>query len=127
MRLAQRTMPLGEDILLARHGDRIIEMTQDRKQGLTVARLADGSTDHASNFLVNLNAMVALSPAERVGKLAGDYSADRLPIRRQDVKFMLWLSAAWATASAVVVGGMTWAIYNFSDPEIVISMMGAAF
>ena len=114
-------MPLGEDILLARHGDRLIEMTQDRKNNLT------GSTDSASNYLVNLNDMAALSPVERLGKVAGDYSEDRLPVSRREVKLMLRLSAAWLAVSSVVVGGLSWAIYTYGDPELMISMMGPTF
>lgn len=120
-------MPLGEDILLARHGDRLIEMTQDRKNNLTVARLVDGSTDSASNYLVNLNDMAALSPVERLGKVAGDYSEDRLPVSRREVKLMLRLSAAWLAVSSVVVGGLSWVIYTYGDPELIISMMGPTF
>lgn len=127
MRVALRTMPLGEDILLARHGDRIVEMTQDRKKQLTVARLVDGSTDSASNYLVNIKELLALSPAERMSKLAGDYSADRLQISRKDIKFMMRISALWTAASAVFIGGMTWAIYTYGDAETLSLMMNQGF
>ncbi|PQZ95094.1 hypothetical protein CQ018_07135 [Arthrobacter sp. MYb227] len=120
-------MPLGEDILLARHGDRIVEMTQDRKNQLTIARLVDGSIDSASNYLVNIKEMMALTPAERMNNLAGDYSADRLQISRQDIKFMMRISALWTAASAVVIGGMTWAIYTYGDAESLTFMMSQGF
>lgn len=127
MRVALRTMPLGEDILLARHGDRIVEMTQDRKNQLTTARLVDGSIDSASNYLVNIKEMMALTPAERMSNLAGDYSADRLQISRKDIKFMMRISAIWTAASAVVIGGMTWAIYTYGDAEALTYMMSQGF
>ena len=127
MRLLQKTMPLGEDILLARHGDRIVEMTQDRKNQLTIARLVDGSIDSASNYLVNIKEMMALTPAERMSNLAGDYSADRLQISRKDIKFMMRISAIWTAASAVVIGGMTWAIYTYGDAEALTYMMSQGF
>ncbi|WP_146111837.1 hypothetical protein [Arthrobacter sp. MYb227] len=127
MRVALRPMPLGEDILLARHGDRIVEMTQDRKNQLTIARLVDGSIDSASNYLVNIKEMMALTPAERMNNLAGDYSADRLQISRQDIKFMMRISALWTAASAVVIGGMTWAIYTYGDAESLTFMMSQGF
>lgn len=120
-------MPLGEDILLARHGDRILEMTQDRKNNLTLVRLADGSTDSASNYLVDVRAMVALSPAERFGKVAGDYSAGGLPVSRSDVKMLARLSAVWLAASTVLIGGVAWAVYTYGDPATVMSIMGAAY
>lgn len=126
MLLARRTMPLGEDILLARHGSNIVEMTQDRKRNLTRARLADGSIDTASNFLVSLNAMAAITPAERLGKVAGDYSADRLPVSRSDIRFMAKLSAAWGVASLALIGGMSWALYTFGDPDMLMQVMGTS-
>ena len=126
MLLARRTMPFGEDILLARHGSNIAEMTQDRKHNLTRARLADGSIDTASNFLVSLNAMAAITPAERLGKVAGDYSADRLPVSRSDIRFMAKLSAAWGVASLALIGGMSWALYTFGDPEMLMQVMGTS-
>ncbi|MGL3805315.1 hypothetical protein ACSYDW_04395 [Paeniglutamicibacter sp. R2-26] len=127
MRLAQRSMPLGEDILLARHGDRIVKMTVDRKHNLTRALLADGTNDTASNFLVNLNAIAAVTPAERLGKVAGDYSADRLPVSRRDIRLMVRLSAAWAVVSTALIGGLTWAVYNYGDPELLAQVMGNSF
>lgn len=113
--------------MLARHGDRIVEMTQDRKNQLTVARLVDGSTDSASNYLVNIKEMMALTPAERMSSLAGDYSADRLQISRKDIKFMMRISALWTAASAMMIGGMTWAIYTYGDAESLTVMMGQGF
>jgi hypothetical protein len=126
MRLARRTMPLGEDILLARHGSNIAEMTQDRKNNLTRARLVDGSIDTASNFLVSLNAMAAVTPAERFSKVAGDYSADRLSVSRSEIRFMAKLSAVWGVASLAFIGGMSWVVYNYGDPEMLMQVMGTS-
>lgn len=125
MLLARKAMPLGEDILLARHGSSIVEMTQDRKNNLTRARLVDGSVDTASNFLVSLNAMAALTPAERFSKAAGDYSADRLPVSRKEIRFMAKLTGAWTLASAAFIGGMGWVMVKFGDPELMMQVMSA--
>ncbi|RAX48729.1 hypothetical protein DQ353_13435 [Arthrobacter sp. AQ5-05] len=127
MRLLQKTMPLGEDILLARHGSSIVEMTQDRKNNLTRARLVDGSTDTASNFLVSLNAMAATTPAERFTKVAGDYSADRLPVSRQEIRFMAKVTGIWAVASTAFIGALGWVIFNYGDHESLVGMMGTTF
>jgi hypothetical protein len=123
MRLAHRRMPLGEDILLARHGSNIAEMTQDRKRNLTRARLCDGSTDTASNHLVNLNAMASLTPAERMSKVAENYTEDRLSVSRSEIRFMAKLSGIWLVASTALIMGFGWAIYNYGDPEMLVQMM----
>ena len=122
-------MPLGEDILLARHGSNIVEMTQDRRNNLTRVRLADGSIDTASNFLVSLNAMAsaAQTPASRISKAADNYSADRLPVSRNEIRFMAKLAGAWAATSLVVVGGLSWAIFPFGDADSLVQVMGAGF
>ena len=122
-------MPLGEDILLARHGSNIVQMTQDRRNNLTRARLADGRIDTASNFLVNLNAMsaVAQTPASRFGKVAEDYSADQLPVSRKEIRFMAKLAGAWAATSLVFVGGLSWVIFKYGDADSLIQVMGAGY
>lgn len=127
--LARNAMPLGEDILLARHGSNIVQMTQDRRNNLTRARLADGRIDTASNFLVNLNAMsaVAQTPASRFGKVAEDYSADQLPVSRKEIRFMAKLAGAWAATSLVFVGGLSWVIFKYGDADSLIQVMGAGF
>ena len=127
MRLLHKAMPLGEDILLARHGSNIVEMTQDRKNNLTRARLVDGSIDTASNFLVNLNAMAAVTPVERFSKVAGDYSADRLPVSRQEIRFMAKSTGIWAVASTAFIGALGWVIFNYGDPESLVGIMGTTF
>lgn len=127
--LARNAMPLGEDILLARHGSNIVEMTQDRRNNLTRARLADGRIDTASNFLVGLNAMsaVAQTPASRLDKVAENYSADKLPVSRKEMRFMAKLAGAWAATSLVIVGGLSWVIFTYGDAESLVQVMGAGF
>lgn len=129
MLLARNAMPLGEDILLARHGSHIVEMTQDRRNNVTRARLADGSIDTASNFLVSLNAMAsaAQTPASRFSKAADSYSADQLPVSRKEIRFMAKLAGAWAATSLVFVGGLSWVIFTYGDPDSLVQMMGAGF
>lgn len=129
MLLARNAMPLGEDILLARHGSNIVEMTQDRRNNLTRVRLADGSIDTASNFLVSLNAMAsaAQTPASRISKAADSYSADQLPVSRKEIRFMTKLAGIWAATSLACVGGLSWAIVTFGDADSLVQVMGAGF
>lgn len=54
---------LGEDILLARHGDRILRLRQDHRGGQTVASLRDGTMDAAPNRIEG--GVLALRPGER--------------------------------------------------------------
>ena len=47
----QRRQLVGHDILLARHGNHISMMREDRSAGRVVAFLDDGSTDSAPNLM----------------------------------------------------------------------------
>lgn len=102
-------------------------MTQDRRNNLTRARLVDGSFDTASNFLVSLSAMAAVTPAERFSKVAGDYSADRLPVSRSEIRFMAKLTGVWAVASTAFMAGLAWVIFNYGDPAALTQVMVPAF
>ncbi|MDO5745272.1 MAG: hypothetical protein Q4P23_12470, partial [Micrococcaceae bacterium] len=117
------------DILLARHGSNIVEMTQDRRNNLTRVRLADGSMDTASNFLVSLSAMAsaAQTPASRISKAADSYSADQLPVSRKEIRFMAKLAGIWAATSLAFVGGLSWAIFTYGDADSLVQVMGTGF
>lgn len=62
--LLQRTMHLGEDILLARHGGRISELKYHRRANMMEAVLQDGSRDSVSNVLPAMPATGSLDAAD---------------------------------------------------------------
>ncbi|WP_130451308.1 hypothetical protein [Zhihengliuella halotolerans] len=82
-RTSPQGAPLGEDILLARHGDAVTRFRQDRRLGVTVAVLRGGGRDSAPN---RLDAVVpsVLPPAERAAAAVGGLPrrADRGATRR---------------------------------------------
>lgn len=125
-RAANKTMPLGEDILLARHGDRIIQLRQDRKHDLTIARLHDGHTDWAANTLAGMSERIPESPAMWMGRLADDFKADKLPMPSGEVRFLAKLGVIWGGLSLVLSTGILWLTYQSANPELMHSMMGVA-
>ncbi|GAA4367526.1 hypothetical protein [Paeniglutamicibacter cryotolerans] len=127
MQLAQQPMSLGADILLARHGDFIVELRHDRKADVMVARLRDGSADWAPNSLGGANAMPATVPVARMHQLADDFAADKLPFTRSELRFLVKVSLAWAAVAAVLAGGMTLLAMNMGNTWLVESMHGAGF
>lgn len=127
MQLAQQPMRLGEDILLARHGDCIVELRHARKADVMVARLRDGSTDWAPNSLGDMNIMPATAPVARMNKLADDFAADKLPVTRSEVRFLLKVSLAWGAFATVLAGGMTLLVMKTGNPELAQSILGVGF
>ncbi|MEA5453947.1 hypothetical protein SPF06_04350 [Sinomonas sp. JGH33] len=107
-----RAIPLGEDILLARHGDRIHRFAHDRRNRRTVAVLVDGTTDHAPNAIAP-----AITPAERLSLQLHDFRNDLAPVTKQDLRVLGWATAAWAVASAVFIAFVV-AVGMASGPEI---------
>ncbi|MDQ4502490.1 hypothetical protein [Sinomonas sp. ASV322] len=106
-----RAIPLGEDILLARHGARIRHFANDRRNGRTVAVLVDGSTDHAPNALVPA---LALTPAQRLSLHVQDV---RNEFSREDLRALGWATAAWAVASALFIAFVV-TVGMASGPEV---------
>ncbi len=122
---AGKTIHLGEDILLARHGERIVQLRQDRKHDLTIARLRDGRTDWAANTLAGMTEPIPESPALRMGRLADDFKADKLAMPSGEVRFLAKLGAIWGGLSLVLSAGILWLTYQSVNPELMQSMMGA--
>lgn len=118
-------MRLGEDILLARHGDHIVELRHARKADVMVARLRDGSTDWAPNSLGELNVMPVTAPVARMNKLADDFASDKLPVSRSEARFLLKVSLAWSAVAAVLAGGMTMLAANLGDDGLNLIMMSS--
>lgn len=123
---AGKTMYLGEDILLARHGERIVQLRQDRKHDLTIARLRGGRTDWAANTLAGMTEPIPESPAMWMGRLADDFKADKLSMPSGEVRFLAKLGVIWGGLSLALSAGILWLTYQSVNPELMQSMMGAA-
>lgn len=118
-------MRLGEDILLARHGDCIVELRHIRKADVMVARLRDGSTDWAPNTLNNMNVMSSTAPVARMNKMADAFTEGKLPVSRAEVKFLVKVSLVWSAVAVVLTGGMMMLAMNIGDPELAHLLIGA--
>jgi hypothetical protein len=125
VRLSTRNMRLGEDILLARHGDKIVSLRLDRKSDSVVAVLSDGSTDSARNSLVDMRPRITASPVLSIGRLAGDFQADKLSIKRDEAKLIAKLGALWGGIALSLAGGILWMTYNSADPEMLQALLTA--
>lgn len=109
------TIPLGEDILLARHGSNIVKLRQDRKQQTTIAYLRDGATDSASN-LITLTAVT--TPAQNIVEGAAKYLNDEAEISRSEMRTLGKISLGYSAAAGVVFGGLMLLLYKMSDSAI---------
>jgi len=118
-----KVMHLGEDIMLARHGERITELRQDRKHDITIARLQGGRTDWASNKLVDMTPRITDSPVARMGRLADDFKADKLSIKREEARFLAKVGAVWGGVVVALGAGILWMTYNTANPELLQAMM----
>lgn len=118
-----KVMHLGEDILLARHGEAISELRQDRRHDITIARLHGGTTDWAANSLVDMTPRITDSPIARVGRLADDFKADKLPIKRDEARFLAKVGAIWGGVVLVLSGGVLWLAYHAANTELLQAMM----
>jgi hypothetical protein len=127
-RLSISTAPpgaLGEDILLARHGDRIDHFHQDVDGNQTVAVLHDGGTDAAPNHLDG--GAVRLSPADRTRRHLAELSSDRHAETRREIGFLAKLSLAWLAVSVVVFGVMMWSLTAVLEPADLQAMLSEAY
>jgi hypothetical protein len=123
-RLSISTAPpgaLGEDILLARHGDRIDHFRQDADGGQTVAVLHDGGTDTAPNHLDG--GAVHLSPAERTRLHLAGLSSDRHAGTRREIGFLARISLAWLVLSVAALALMMWGMSSVLEPADLQLMM----
>lgn len=98
----RRSMHLGEDILLARHGARIDRLTHDRRNNRMVAVLCDGTVDYASNARL----ATAPTPLERLSQQIQDVREDKAAVSKADLKVLGWFTAGWAVVSALFIVGI---------------------
>lgn len=106
--------PLGEDILLARHGDLIDHFRQDPAGQRTVAVLHDGSTDSAPNGVEGVAPRP--SPADRARRRLAELGSPRHAVTRREIKFLTGLSVAWLLLSAVLFGVVMWSVTVVLEP-----------
>ncbi|QCU78954.1 hypothetical protein E7744_13065 [Citricoccus sp. SGAir0253] len=113
--------PLGEDILLARHGDRIESFRQDARTNRTVAALRDGGMDSAPNHLDG--GAVRLSPVDRTQLRLATLSSARGAETRRELRFLGRITLAWLVVSAIAFGAMMWgaAAMDPQDLQMVMS------
>ncbi|UYQ76973.1 hypothetical protein OF385_13260 [Glutamicibacter sp. JL.03c] len=114
------TIPLGEDILLARHGANIVKLRQDRRNRATIAILRDGQTDSASNLLT-LPAR-ALTPAASFSQGAAKYLNDEAEVSRGEVRSLVKISLGFSAAMGIVFGGLVLALYKVGGNEALQSL-----
>ena len=112
---------MGEDILLARHGDQILRLSQDARTGQTIATLRDGSSDAAPNHLDG--GASHLSPMDRTGRQLAVFASDHHAESRRELRFLARLSVAWLLISALVLGAMVWIAATFMDPQSIEALM----
>ncbi|WP_102159600.1 hypothetical protein [Zhihengliuella halotolerans] len=114
--------PLGEDILLARHGDAVTRFRQDRRLGVTVAVLRGGGRDSAPN---RLDAVVpsALPPAERAAAAVGDFRAGRTGEQRAEARYLAKIAVLWTVLTIAACSAMAWWAASNVDPEVLRSVM----
>lgn len=103
---------LGADILMARHGDRIVAWKLDKRADRTLVRLNDGVWDWAPNQLAT-----DATPADRAAHLLGEYKADRLGLKRSEVKFIAKISLGWLVISGLATAFMVGVIMPGMDQE----------
>lgn len=108
-------MRLGEDILLARHGDNIAAMRLDRRANRMVATLRDGSIDCASNSVL----ATSPSPMARLGAQLEAVRNDTASVSRADARALLKFSLVWLFISVLLTAGVVWAATASGNPEMV--------
>lgn len=118
-------MRLGEDILLARHGDNIASMRLDRRADRMVATLRDGSIDCASNRIL----ATAPSPLARFGAQIQAVREDKAEVSRSEIRTLAKFSAIWLVISIIfTVGIVALAVVSPGGSDVLNqSMMYPAF
>lgn len=115
------SIPLGEDILLARHGANIVKLRQDRRNRQTVALLKDGATDTASNEL----GVAVLSPAASMSRGVRSYLNDEAPVKRSEVRSLAKISLGFSAITGVVFGALLLITYRIGGNELLENMSTA--
>jgi hypothetical protein len=123
------TQRLGEDILMARHGDRIVKMRHDRKSRSTVATLADGTTDSAPDSIIDMPAVSieANTPVHQLARFRRDYAEDKLAVSRRELRLLGRITAVWTVVAGAVTAGSIWLMASTGNTELMAAMMGGPY
>jgi hypothetical protein len=97
---------LGADILLARHGKRIVAWRVDRAGERTRAKLQDGTWDSAPNSLVQTGSSPAQKVASKAARTVHHLTADDGALNRSDRRFLGKVMVVWGVASVALTFGM---------------------
>ncbi|MGO1886071.1 MAG: hypothetical protein ACTH3G_12010 [Citricoccus sp.] len=116
---------LGEDILLARHGDQIFRLRQEHRTGLTVATLRDGTSDSAPNRIDG--GTLALDPTERARLGWATLTNDGDPESLRELRFLGRLSAIWIAVSVLLGLLMVWGMATLMEPATAEQLMSSYF
>ena len=108
------TIPLGEDILLARHGSNIKKFRQDRKHRLTIAYLRTGGIDTASN---QFQAAPVLTPAASFSRNAAQYLNDEAAVSRKEVRMLAKITLGYTAVATAVFGGLIGVLYRIGGVD----------
>ncbi|MCO1340268.1 hypothetical protein BJH93_15460 [Kocuria polaris] len=116
--------PLGEDILLARHGDAVKRFRQDRRQGVTVAVLRGGGRDSAPN---RLDAVVpsALPPAERAAAAARDFRAGWGETQHAEARYLAKFAVLGTVLTVAACSATAWIAYSVLGADALRNVMTA--
>lgn len=115
------TIPLGEDILLARHGADIVKLRQDRRNRQTIALLKSGGTDTASNHIDTQ----VLSPAASMGRGVQAYLNDEASVSRTEIRSLAKLSLGFSAVTGLVFGGLLLIAYRVGGSELIENLSAA--
>lgn len=116
-------IPLGEDILLARHGQNVVEFRQDRKNSATIAFLRGGQTDSASNKLsTGILVSTVRTPAEAMSQGAVSYLKNEAAVSRQEVRSLAKISLGFSALIGTVFGGLLLALYKIGGSDAIASL-----
>ena len=116
------TIPLGEDILLARHGERIVKFRQDRKKRSTIAYLNNGTVDSASNEVFASALQYAKTPAVALNEKARRYVNNESAVKREEVRALARISVGFSALVGTIFGGLLLAIYKMGGTEALASL-----
>ncbi len=103
---APASSTLGADILLARHGKRIVAWRVDHAGQRTRAKLSDGTWDSAPNSLFAPGVSPARKAAGAAASTLHELTADTGALNRGDRRFLGKVLIWWGVASVTLTAGM---------------------
>ncbi|RII43592.1 hypothetical protein DWB68_01445 [Galactobacter valiniphilus] len=121
---APASSTLGADILLARHGKRIVAWRVDHAGERTRAKLSDGTWDSAPNSILTPGVSPARKAAGAAAATLHELTADTGALNRGDRRFLGKVFVWWGVASVVLTIGMMALLGNGAlDPALLEEMV----